>query len=101
MAYEMMVVAEDDEAYWPLEAFAGDGLGGGILAAGYFQSAMGGDQVAAEEAPMQEAACVPLETMHQMALRFLSLGWSLHSVSAQEQMLAMPQMTGNYQAGGC
>ena len=41
MAYETVVVAED-EAYWALEGFAGDVLGGGVvvadtLAAGYFQ----------------------------------------------------------------
>lgn len=108
MAYEMMVVA-DDEAYWALEAFSGDDLGGVVvadtLAAGHFQEAMGGDQVAAEEPPMasnlEEAVYVPLERMHQIALLFQFLGWSPHSVSAQEQMLqelAMPQMVGNCQA---
>lgn len=108
MAYEMMVVA-DDEAYWALEAFAGDDLGDAVVAgtpaAAHFQEAMGGDQVAAEEPPMpsnlEEAVYVPLERIHQMALLFRFLGWSPRSVSAQEQMLqelAMPQMVGNYQA---
>lgn len=40
MAYEKMVVAED-EAYWALEGFAGNDLGGVVvadtLAAGHFQ----------------------------------------------------------------
>lgn len=108
MAYEMMVVA-DGEAYWALEAFAGDDLGGVVvadtLAAGHFQEAMGGDQVAEEELPvpwnLEEAVYVPLERMHQMALLFQFLGWSPRSVSAQAQMLqemAMPQMVGNYQS---
>lgn len=110
VTYEMMVVA-DGEAYQALKAFAGHGLGGVVvaadtLAAGHFQEAMGGDQVAVEEPPvpsnLEEAVYVPLERMHQMALLYQFLGWSPRSVSAQAQMpqeLATPQMVGNYQAG--